>query len=92
MTFTLKLGEPIWKMVGDKSLKIDMDDAQTLADVVREMNRRYPGFTIEAQSGKFDLPYSLFVNDTLVQWDKIEQIPVHDGDKLFIFMAVSGGE
>lgn len=91
MTFTLKLGEPIWKLVGEKSLKLEMEEARTLADVVREMNRRYPGFMAEAQSGEFDLPYNLFVNDTLVRWDKVEQMPVHDGDKLFIFMAVSGG-
>jgi sulfur carrier protein ThiS len=91
MTFTLKLGEPIWKKVGDKSLRIEMENAQTLADVVREMNRRYPGFAAEAQNGEFDLPYNLFVNDTMVQWDKIEQTPVRNGDKLFIFMAVSGG-
>ena len=91
MTFTLKLGEPIWKLVGEKSLKVEMEEAHTLADVVREMNRRYPGFLAEAQNGVFDLPYSLFVNDTLVQWEKVAQVPVHDGDKLFIFMAVSGG-
>jgi molybdopterin converting factor small subunit len=91
MTFTLKLGEPIWKVVGNKSIKLDMGGAHSLADVVREMNRRYPGFTAETQNGEFDLPYNFFVNDTLVQWDKIEQMPVHDGDKLFIFMAVSGG-
>lgn len=91
MTLTLKLGEPLWKRVGEKSLKLDIEDVHTLGDVVREMNRRYPGFMAEALSGVYDLPYNLFVNDTLVQWAKVDQAPVHDGDTLFFFMAVSGG-
>src|SRR5438270_3313402 len=91
MTLILKLGEPLWRKVGEKSLKLEVEDAHTLGDIVREMNRRYPGFMAEAQRGMFDLRYNLFVNDTLVQWASIDQTAVHDGDKLFVFIAVSGG-
>ncbi len=91
MLITLKLGEPIWKTVGEKSIRLEFDGSRTLADVFAEMNRRYPNFVAEARNGEFDLPYTLFVNDTMVGWDKIDQVPVKNGDKVFIFMAVSGG-
>lgn len=92
VTITLKLGEPIWKVVGEKSVRVELDGARTVAEVFAEMNRRYPNFMAEAQRGEYDLPYTLFVNDTLVQWEQIAQAPIQNGDKLFVFMAVSGGE
>jgi molybdopterin converting factor small subunit len=91
MEITVKLGEPIWKIVGEKSTKVTLNGAQCLSDIFAELNRRYPAFMAEAQRGEFDLPYTLFVNDKLVAWEKVGQTPVSDGDKVFIFMAVSGG-
>lgn len=91
MLITLKLGEPIWKLVGEKSTKLELEGVETLGDVFAEMNRRYPNFVAQARSGEFDLPYTLFVNDTMVPWEKLDRTPVKSGDKIFIFMAVSGG-
>ena len=88
---TLKLGDPLWKVVGDKSLKVELNGSHTIADALAEVNRLFPGFLQEAQRGEFDLPYNIFVNDTLVHWDKITCMPLKDGDKLYLFMAVSGG-
>ena len=91
MEVTIKLGEPIWKVVGEKSTRLALNGAQTLSDVLAELNRRYPAFMAELQRGAFNLSYTLFVNDTMVNWEKVGQTPVKDGDKVFIFMAVSGG-
>jgi molybdopterin converting factor small subunit len=91
MLITIKLGEPIWKVVGEKSMRVELGDNQSLGDVLSELDRRYPNFLAEARIGEFELPYTLFVNDTMVQWQKLKETPVKDGDKVFIFMAVSGG-
>ena len=74
MEITVKLGEPIWKVVGEKSIKVRLDGARRLSDVFAELNRRYPAFMAEAQRGEYDLPYTLFVNDRLVAWEKVEQL------------------
>jgi molybdopterin converting factor small subunit len=91
MEVTIKLGEPIWKVVGEKSTKLVLNGAHSLSDVFAELNRHYPAFMAEVQRGEFDLPYTLFVNDKMVTWEKVGQTPVNNGDKVFIFMAVSGG-
>ncbi len=91
MVITLKLGEPLSEIVGEKSIAVEANGAHTIADVLAEVNRRYPNFSAGLKSDEFDLPYTIFRNDALVHWEQIAQTAVEDGDKIFLMMPVSGG-
>ena len=93
MIVTLKLGEPLWERVGEKSLKVEVNGAPSIAELFAEMERRYPGFAeaLNDHDGE-RLPYNIFRNDQLVRWENIGKVALADGDKVFLFMAVSGGK
>ncbi len=91
MNVMLKIGEPLATLVGDKSLTISLDGAHTVAGALDAADRRYPGFFAEVKRGEHDLPYNIFVNDRLVHWEQIGEAAVKEGDKVFLFLAVSGG-
>ena len=91
MEVTLKMGEPLSTLVGGPSARVALDGAHTVADAFGEMERLHPGFAAELKRGEYDLPYNIFVNDRLVRWEKAAQTEVKDGDKIYLFLAVSGG-
>ncbi len=91
MVVTLKMGEPLSTLVGGSSAKVMLNGAHSVAEAFAEMDRQHPGFAAELQRGEYDLPYNIFVNDNLVRWEKVAQTRVKDGDKIYLFLAVSGG-
>lgn len=91
MNVTLKMGEPLSSLVGGPTASVTLDGATTVADAFAEMERHHPGFAAEVKRGEYDLPYNIFVNDDLVRWEKVGQAQVKDGDKIYLFLAVSGG-
>lgn len=91
MSVTFKIGEPLATLVGDVSVSVDLNGAGTVAAAIGEADKAFPGFFDEVKRGEHDLPYNIFVNDRLVRWEQIESAPVKDGDKVFLFLAVSGG-
>ncbi|MBI5876645.1 MAG: MoaD/ThiS family protein [Chloroflexi bacterium] len=91
MSVTFKIGEPLATLVGENSVTVPLGGATTVAGMLGEADRIYPGFYDEVKRGEHDLPYNIFVNDRLVHWEKVAEAPVKDGDKIFLFLAVSGG-
>jgi sulfur carrier protein ThiS len=91
LLITLKLGEPLARTVGAKTITLELPGAGVLSDVFAEANRRYPAFVSAVEHGDEDVPYTVFVNEKLVRWEHIAQTQVHDGDKVFVMMPVSGG-
>jgi molybdopterin converting factor small subunit len=91
MAIILKLGDPISDIIGAKSIKVEFNSFKNLREVFDEVNRLHPKFNATLADDGDGLPYNIFRNDTMVYWDKVSQTPVADGDKIFIFTAVSGG-
>ncbi|MBI3732725.1 MAG: MoaD/ThiS family protein [Chloroflexi bacterium] len=91
MVVTVKLGDPLWKATGQKVVRVSLDSARTVSDLFAEMGRRYPAFGEAVQRAEYDLPYTLFRNESLVDWAQIGQTPLADGDQIFVFLPVSGG-
>jgi molybdopterin converting factor small subunit len=91
MAITLKLGDPISDIIGAKSIQIEADGIQTLRELFDAVNRQHPRFNATVAADGDGLPYNIFRNDSLVHWEKVPQTLVKDGDKIFIFTAVSGG-
>jgi len=91
MSVTFKMGEPLATLVGDTSVTVQPNGAATVAAMIGEADKAFPGFFDEVKRGEHDLPYNIFVNDRLVRWEQIDNAAVKDGDKIFLFLAVSGG-
>jgi molybdopterin converting factor small subunit len=91
MKVLVKLGEPIWRVVGVRRLILELEGSEkTLADVLDELMRLYPDLEEELH-GEADVPYSLFLGDALVRLADVGKAKVKDGDKLSILLPIGGG-
>jgi molybdopterin converting factor small subunit len=94
MRITVKLGEPLWRQVGERTLQLQWARPSITVDgVLRRLEREYPGFGPAFRGDELGAvyPYSLFVNSRLVRREHARQTRLQDGDKLFIFIPVVGG-
>ena len=93
---TVKMGAPLSQVVGRPRAILSMPPEATLADVLDEMQARYPAFQ-DGLKGKglhkpFDrVLYSLFVNSRPVDWAEAAATPLRDGDRVHVFLPVAGG-
>ena len=67
--------------------------AGTLAEVVRELDRRHPGIAgyLVDDRGALRKHVNIFVNDELLRDRAGLGDPVNDRDRVFIMQALSGG-
>ena len=94
MRITLKMGEPLWRQVGQRTLRLEWEgDEPTVADVLHRVAREHPGFGPALQDAEPSqgIPYNLFLNDRIVPWREAATMPVRDGDTLYIFLPAVGG-
>jgi molybdopterin converting factor small subunit len=93
---TVKMGAPLSQVVGEPKVILSLPQEATLADVLDEMQGRYPEFQ-EGLQGKgllkpFDrVLYSLFLNSRPVDWSQTAAASLRDGDRVHIFLPVAGG-
>jgi len=91
---TVKLGEPLWRRVGKRTLQLEWTQSSiTIAEVLRHLERMYSGFgsAFRGEGLKATYPYNLFVNARLIRLEEAERTLLRDGDKLYIFIPVVGG-
>lgn len=94
MRITLKLGEPLWRQVGQRTLRLTWEgEGPTVAEVLRRVAQEYPalGQALPEAEPRLGIPYTLFLNDHIVPWEKAAATPVRDGDTLYIFLPAVGG-
>ena len=94
MKISVKLGEPLWRQVGERTLQLEWAQTSvTLAEVLDHLESAYSGFGPSFQGADVNTPYpyALFVNARLAHPEQAESTVLQDGDKLFIFIPVVGG-
>jgi len=94
MRITVKLGEPLWRQVGQRTLQMEWARPSITVDgVLRRLQRDYPGFGPAYRGDGLGTayPYSLFINSRLVRRAEARKTVLGDGDKLFVFIPVVGG-
>jgi len=94
MQLSVKLGEPLWRHVGQRTLQLEWDQPSvTLAQVLRRLEAEHPGFgpAFRGEDLSASYPYALFINARLTRLEGAEGTQLWDGDKLFIFIPVVGG-
>ena len=68
-------------MAGESEIELDLPETATVADVVRELDRRYSGML------KGGVPIMIAVNAEYVTGDH----PIQEGDEIAFIPPVSGG-
>ena len=93
MQISVRLDEPAWRLVGQKNISVCLDDeAHTVADIIGELTKRFAGLDAELRGQTGDLvPYSLFLNDEPVRWANVDQVKVHESDRLRVILPIAGG-
>ena len=96
MKITVKLGAPLSQVVGESKTFLTVPEGTTAADVLEELQARYPDFESGLQGKGLRKPldrvlYSLFVNAQPVPFDEADSVRLRDGDRVFLFLPVAGG-
>ena len=91
MTVTVKLPTILRKHAGGEA-RVGADGA-TLAEVLKDLESRYPGITknVVSEDGGLHRFINVYVNDEDVRYLGSLETEVKDGDTISILPAVAGG-
>ena len=91
MAVTVKLPTILRKFTGNEA-RVSADGA-TLAEVLKDLESRYPGVTknVVADDGGLHRFINVYVNDEDVRYLGSLETPIADGDTVSILPAVAGG-
>ncbi len=91
MAVTIKLPTILRKFAGNEA-RVSAEGA-TLAEVLKDLESRYPGITknVIADDGGLHRFINVYVNDEDVRYLGSLETPVNEGDTVSILPAVAGG-
>jgi len=90
----VKIGEPLWRAIGARSLTLAWDrPSVTVAEVLDRLHAEYPDFgpAFRGEGQRLTVGYHIFVNTRMVRPETWSQTRLKDADKLFIFLPAVGG-
>lgn len=93
---TVKLGAPLSQVVGASQMVLTLPRGATVADALEELRNRHPewdaGLKGKGLRRPFDqMSYSLFLNARPVSIEAVARASLRDGDRLYFFLPVAGG-
>lgn len=94
MPIRVKLGEPLWRTVGQREVAVECDTTtSTIADVLLKLCE-YPGFQAAYQRHADGIgpEYVLFLNDKPLPAAAAALTSCQEGDTLRIILPIAGGE
>jgi molybdopterin synthase sulfur carrier subunit len=91
MAVTIKLPTILRKFAGNEARV--QAEGSTLAEVLKDLESRYPGITknVIAEDGGLHRFINVYVNDEDVRYLGSLETPITDGDTVSILPAVAGG-
>jgi MoaD family protein len=91
MVVTVKL-PTILRKFADNEARVSAEGS-TLAEVLKDLESRYPGITknVVAEDGGLHRFINVYLNDEDVRYLGSLETPVNDGDTVSILPAVAGG-
>jgi DNA-3-methyladenine glycosylase len=96
MEFQVRMGDPLWRAVGQRRLTIAWADESppTIADVLAHLSVTYSDFEAAlADAGlRQAYPYRYFVDSRLVAVADLASRTLRAGETLYIFLPAAGGE
>ena len=93
MIIEIKMGDPLWKAVGQQQIPLEVDDGATVADALAHLGATYPDFAaaLEAGGTRLGVPFNFFVNRKLVKERDLPNRKLKAGDRLHILAPIVGG-
>ena len=90
MSIEVKVTSVLQRVVGAKSVQ---SEGQTVAELLDDMNIRYPGFKeqITMDDGSLHRFVNIYINDEDIRFLQALETPVKEGDVLSILPALAGG-
>lgn len=89
MIVFVRLGEPFWRVVGERNLAVELPDGASVADLLAWLKRRYPALVGEME----EAPPQLMVDDDAVAGDDHARmaVPLVDGASIYLLWPIAGG-
>lgn len=96
MKVIVKLGAPLAHLVGESKGVVELPEGATVADLLDELRARHPDFEAGLRGKGLphplnQLPYALLVNTHPLPVERAGNTPLHDGDRVALFLPVVGG-
>ena len=90
MAVEVRVTSVLQRVVGAKSVEAD---GGTVAEVLEEINSRYPGFReqITMEDGSLHRFVNIYINDEDIRFMQSLNTPVNAGDVVSILPALAGG-
>jgi hypothetical protein len=96
---TVRLGEPLWRAVGERSVLVELPQAEaTVAEVIAALEAAYPRFRAEwgpqtADPGDDPIlgRFVVFVDDRLIAAGELPALRLGDGAALMLVSPLAGG-
>ena len=93
MEILVKVGDPLWKVVGQREIELELADGATVADALARLQTAYPGFGSALETGgtRLGVPFNFFVNRKLVKDRDLGRHRLRAGDTVHILAPIVGG-
>ena len=99
MKVTVRLGEPIWRAVGQRRVEVEGPGSTcTLAELVERLEAAYPSVRAELRgdgagngSDGMDWHFTFFLQDRIVKPADMAEERVGDGEEVMIVLPMAGG-
>jgi sulfur carrier protein ThiS len=93
MVIEVKMGDPLWRIMGEQRIKMELVDGSTVAEALAYLRTTYPdlGAALEAGGTQLGVPFNYFVNRKLVKDRDLAQHMLKTGDTLYILAPIVGG-
>lgn len=93
MQIEVKMGDPLWKAVGQRQISLELADGASVANALAHLRAAYPDFgsALEAGGTRLGVPFHFFVNRKLVRDRDLDQHKLKAGDTLYILAPIVGG-
>jgi MoaD family protein len=90
VSIEVKITSVLQRVVGAKAVQ---SEGSTVAELLNDMNTRYPGFReqITNEDGSLHRFVNIYINDEDIRFLQSLDTPVKDGDVLSILPALAGG-
>ena len=85
MRVTVRLGEPFWRVVGQREVIVAIERGATVAYALAVLAQRYPSLASDLNDG--EIRPALFVNDEAA----CPESPLAEGATIHVVWPVSGG-
>ncbi len=85
MKIVVKLGEPLWREIGEKQVTLDLQLDATIEDLISELADQYPA--LQEFLDQAEIPPTVFLADELVNCET----KLKERDSPTLIWAVSGG-